>query len=210
MARLSSGRHRAGIVWTPPLGSAMVSSRVSTPAGAEAARGRGSVGRASPCQGEGRGFESRRPLGASLGQSRRGARLPRWSGREARQRTANPCTRVQIPSPPRAIGAAVARFPDTEEVTGSNPVSPTSITPVSTPVTAVGTGPVTSGFSEQCSWTRCPPVQRRKPAVGERVLTCPDSPARRALERTGRTTVLWYIASFLAISSLTHSKSCCN
>jgi hypothetical protein len=29
----------------------------------EGARGRGSVGRASPCQGEGRGFESRRPLG---------------------------------------------------------------------------------------------------------------------------------------------------
>jgi len=27
--------------------------------------------------------------------------LPRWSGREARQGTANPCTRVQIPSPPR-------------------------------------------------------------------------------------------------------------
>ena len=25
----------------------------------------------------------------------------------------------------RAIGAVVARFPDTEEVTGSNPVSPT-------------------------------------------------------------------------------------
>ncbi len=51
--------------------------------------------------------------------------LHRWSGREARQRTANPCTRVQIPSPPRAAGAAVARFPDTEEVTGSIPVSPT-------------------------------------------------------------------------------------
>jgi len=32
------------------------------------------------------------------------------------------CLRV----PPRAIGAAVARFPDTEEVTGSIPVSPTS------------------------------------------------------------------------------------
>jgi hypothetical protein len=58
-----------------------------------------------------------------------GERFPRWSGREARQRTANPCTRVQIPSPPRAIGAVGARFPDTEEVTGSNPVSPTSITP---------------------------------------------------------------------------------
>jgi hypothetical protein len=65
------------------------------------------------------------------------AGLTWWSGREARQRTANPSTRVQIPSPPRcletqalqrAIGAAVARFLDTEEVTGSNPVSPTSIT----------------------------------------------------------------------------------
>ena len=54
----------------------------------------------------------------------------RWSGREARQRPAKPCTRVQIPSPPRrkprAIGAAGARFLDTEEVTGSIPVSPTS------------------------------------------------------------------------------------
>lgn len=58
----------------------------------------------------------------------------RWRGREARQRPAKPYTRVRIPSPPRpkqlnshfgAIGAAVARFPDTEEVTGSIPVSPT-------------------------------------------------------------------------------------
>ena len=83
--------------------------------------GRGSVGRASPCQGEGRGFESRRPLGEGL------STYPhfRWSGREARQRTANPYTRVQIPSPPRAVGAAVARFPDTEEVASSNLASPT-------------------------------------------------------------------------------------
>ena len=54
----------------------------------------------------------------------------RWSGREARQRPAKPSTRVRIPSSPPsnrqwAIGAVVARFPDTEEVTGSNPVSPT-------------------------------------------------------------------------------------
>jgi len=28
-----------------------------------------------------------------------------------------------------AIGAVVARFPDTEEVTGSNPVSPTRFIP---------------------------------------------------------------------------------
>jgi hypothetical protein len=76
-------------------------------------------------------------------RSEKGRRSPPWwSGREARQRTANPSTRVQIPSPPRllegthvwdfetsrAIGAVVARFLDTEEVTGSNPVSPTSIT----------------------------------------------------------------------------------
>jgi hypothetical protein len=74
-------------------------------------------------------------------RSEKGRRSPPWwSGREARQRTANPSTRVQIPSPPRllnthrvwelgpsrAIGAVVARFLDTEEVTGSNPVSPTS------------------------------------------------------------------------------------
>ena len=59
------------------------------------------------------------------------ARPPRWGGREARQRPAKPCTRVQIPSPPRreprAIGAAGARFLDTEEVTGSIPVSPTKV-----------------------------------------------------------------------------------
>lgn len=64
-----------------------------------------------------------------------------WRGREARQRPAKPYTRVRIPSPPRhparqqhrrsrAIGAAVARFPDTEEVTGSIPVSPTTKPPV--------------------------------------------------------------------------------
>ena len=63
-----------------------------------------------------------------------GKLFTRWSGREARQRTANPYTRVQIPSPPRAAGAVVARFPDTEEVTGSNPVSPTMMkTPGSSP-----------------------------------------------------------------------------
>src|SRR5205085_3281716 len=34
-------------------------------------------------------------------------------------------TSTQHQAPPRAIGAVVARFLDTEEVTGSNPVSPT-------------------------------------------------------------------------------------
>ena len=59
---------------------------------------------------------------------------PRWSGREARQRPAKPCTRVRIPSPPRltthstarAISSVGERFLDAEEVTGSIPVSPTT------------------------------------------------------------------------------------
>ena len=59
----------------------------------------------------------------------------RWSGRVVRQRPAKPSTRVRFPSPPlrpdssgrrtRAISSAGERFPDTEEVTGSIPVSRT-------------------------------------------------------------------------------------
>ena len=66
---------RRGRVWTPALASAMVSDRTRA-ALVSGMRGRGSAGRASPCQGEGRGFESRRPLGASLAQSRWGAVFP--------------------------------------------------------------------------------------------------------------------------------------
>ena len=93
--------------------------------------GRSAVGSASPCQGEGRGFESRRPLGRGPGNKHLRI-LRRWDGREARQRPAKPCTRVRIPFPPlsvpptaRAISSAGERFPDTEEVTGPIPVSPT-------------------------------------------------------------------------------------
>ena len=124
-------------------------------------------GRASPCQGEGRGFESRHPLGTSGADREISARV-RWSGREARQRPAKPSTRVQIPSPPRsplrstsaeegpvarpgrAIGAAVARFPDTEEVTGSIPVSPTEERPGQTP-SPPGLG-VLSCPAVGCTW----------------------------------------------------------
>ena len=57
----------------------------------------------------------------------------RWSGRVVRQRPAKPCTRVRFPSPPprwtRAISSAGERFPDTEEVTGSIPVSRTKVSP---------------------------------------------------------------------------------
>ncbi len=95
-------------------------------------------GRASPCQGEGRGFESRRPLGDISS----GCQLEAWiSTVEWPRGEAAACKAVHTGSNPVstsqhsttanftwAIGAAVARFPDTEEVTGSIPVSPTSIT----------------------------------------------------------------------------------
>ena len=59
-------------------------------------------------------------------------RFQRWSGRVVRQRPAKPCTRVRFPSPPPdlfpgAISSAGERFPDTEEVTGSIPVSRTTV-----------------------------------------------------------------------------------
>src|SRR6266699_1816424 len=73
-------------------------------------------GRASPCHGEGRGFESRHPLGGAGRRlaSRRSARLfgtlallPRWEhagggmAEWLRQGPAKPCTRVRFPLPPR-------------------------------------------------------------------------------------------------------------
>lgn len=92
------------------------------------ARGCSAVGSASPCQGEGRGFESRHPLGRCKWHQPQ-----RWSGRVVRQRPAKPCTRVRFPSPPPflfdpgAVSSAGERFPDTEEVAGSIPVPRTNI-----------------------------------------------------------------------------------
>ena len=66
-------------------------------------------GRASPCQGEGRGFESRRPLGGRHPDRLTAAAEDcglRWSGREARQRPAKPYTWVRIPSPPRSTSSS--------------------------------------------------------------------------------------------------------
>ena len=94
--------------------------------------GRSAAGSASPCQGEGRGFESRRPLGAAATSSRKpGSRpngiiggLAEW----LRQGPAKPCTRVRFPHPPRkarAISSVGERYLDTVEATGSIPVSPT-------------------------------------------------------------------------------------
>ena len=115
-------------------------------------RGCGSVGRASPCQGEGRGFESRHPLANGNPSF---SCVARWVGREARQRPAKPYTRVRIPYPPRAIGAGVARFLHTEEVTGSIPVSPT------TQVFGVGLKGVGASSS--------PPAAQGRPGAARRV-----------------------------------------
>ena len=84
-----------------PLGKVTCLMQFRPPGRKHCIRGRSSAGRAPPCQGGCREFESRRPLSCFLES--------RW-----------PVFRF------RAIGAAVARFPDTEEVTGSIPVSPTS------------------------------------------------------------------------------------
>ncbi len=90
------------------------------------ARGCSAVGSASPCQGEGRGFESRHPLEGA------GASTPavEWPSGEA-----TACKAVHTGSIPvstskvsSAISSAGERFPDTEEVTGSIPVSRTSVT----------------------------------------------------------------------------------
>ena len=93
------------------------------------ARGCSAVGSASPCQGEGRGFESRHPLEGANGINP----AVEWPSGEA-----TACKAVHTGSIPvstskintRAISSAGERFPDTEEVTGSIPVSRTSITAV--------------------------------------------------------------------------------
>ena len=58
------------------------------------------AGSASPCQGEGREFESRHPLWFPLCGYPCEAVSPRWNGRVVRQRSAKPCTRVRFPFPP--------------------------------------------------------------------------------------------------------------
>lgn len=115
-------------------------------------------GRASPCQGEGREFESRHPLAGHCRKSVRGITVQcskcctelwisgpkyggvaerRGSGLQSRVHGFESRSHLHFTAVNRfqqvflvliwAIGAAVARFPDTEEVTGSIPVSPTTV-----------------------------------------------------------------------------------
>jgi hypothetical protein len=91
--------------------------RPSWPVKKSSPRGRSAAGSASPCQGEGRGFESRRPLewcpsgrrsyisscfwpappGRVASPRRQSGGVAEW----LRQGPAKPCTRVRFPPPPR-------------------------------------------------------------------------------------------------------------
>ena len=139
-----------------------------------ASRGCGSVGRASPCQGEGRGFESRHPLHPrSSGLRVTALRAPPEGGSTRvhggvaewfRQGSAKPCTPVQFRAPPppdlydrvsRARSSAGERFPDTEEVTGSNPVAPTTPPLTSGNAVALTIAALCSGNADQFAvWGR--------------------------------------------------------
>jgi hypothetical protein len=89
------------------------------------ARGCGAVGSAQPCQGWGRGFESRHPLDGAE------ALTPavEWPSGEATACKAVHTGSIPVSTSeidPGAISSAGERFPDTEEVTGSIPVSRTT------------------------------------------------------------------------------------
>jgi hypothetical protein len=94
------------------------------------ARGCSAVGSASPCQGEGRGFESRHPLEGANGINP----AVEWPSGEATACKAVHTGSIPVSTSrfcsPRAISSAGERFPDTEEVTGSIPVSRTRVLPV--------------------------------------------------------------------------------
>ena len=90
------------------------------------ARGCSAVGSASPCQGEGRGFESRHPLEGAVASTP----AVEWPSGEATACKAVHTGSIPVSTSnevPGAISSAGERFPDTEEVTGSIPVSRTSV-----------------------------------------------------------------------------------
>ena len=96
------------------------------------ARGCSAVGSASPCQGEGRGFESRHPLEGAVASTP----AVEWPSGEATACKAVHTGSIPVSTSefdPGAISSAGERFPDTEEVTGSIPVSRTNVLTVQRP-----------------------------------------------------------------------------
>ena len=135
-------------------------------------------GRASPCQGEGRGFESRRPLGRCLRAPDVEAGTPATAGWPSglgkglqipvRGFDSRPGL-GHLPAQQHSTGdwrSLVARFPDTEEVTGSSPVSPTTSPATQRPVPRVGMG--LPGVGAPAADRRRARHPRRAPPAGVR------------------------------------------
>ena len=112
-------------VWQDHTAAAKVLIRRANTERCQLTSGCSAAGSASPCQGEGREFESRHPLGdPSQGVYHGGVAERRGNGLQSRVHGFK--SRLHLASNTAwAIGAVGARFLDTEEVTGSNPVSPT-------------------------------------------------------------------------------------
>jgi hypothetical protein len=105
--------------------------------------GRSAAGSASPCQGEGRGFESRRPLGGRFWAFHRIVLPVEWPMVEWPRGEATACKAVYTGSNPvstsykigglygraGAISSVGEHYLDTVGVTGSIPVSPTTYRP---------------------------------------------------------------------------------
>ena len=120
---------------------------------------------------------SRRRLGRWAGSVRITGGLAEW----LRQGPAKPCTRVRFPHPPRAIGAVGARFLDTEEVTGSNPVSPTKKVQVRGQAPSRMPG-LLDRLTVVCPWDRSSSNGTGRPAERHRV-GASERPQRSTLTR---------------------------
>ncbi len=101
----------------------------------------------------------------------------------------NPISTSQQHHPSGAIGAAVARFPDTEEVTGSIPVSPTSTTREAAPAPSGA-----ASLAPTITWTGCTgPGGSRLVCASRRSPRVHESP-----RRTGRADVAQLVEHHLA------------
>jgi hypothetical protein len=136
------------------------------------ARGRSAAGSASPCQGEGRGFESRRPLGGAGSRpqcaGQHGSSVSRVPGAGTpgggvaewlRQGPAKPCTRVRFPSPPRKVPGPLAQW-ESASLTRKRSLVQIQYGPPSTTAGQPSYGHTSPGLSRCASPLPCPPRGR--------------------------------------------------